>query len=217
MKTMARLLRQWLITILLGLVLLGTPSVVLADVEEAVLAGGCFWCLEHDLEVLPGVISVESGYSGGHVPNPTYRQVSGEKTGHQESVRVLFDPANISYEKLLRSYWRNIDPFDAGGQFCDRGDSYRPVIFTGGDQQLLEADKSLAAAAEELGQPVDKLKVEIQPAETFWLAEDYHQDYAKLNNLKYRFYRASCGRDRRLDEAWGQASRTDKPWAKNNE
>ncbi len=214
---MARLLRHWLITSLLGLVLLGTPSVVLADVQEAVLAGGCFWCLEHDLEVLPGVISVESGYSGGHVSNPTYRQVSGEKTGHQESVRVLFDPANISYEKLLRSYWRNIDPFDAGGQFCDRGDSYRPVIFTEGDQQLLEADKSLAAAAEELGQPVDKLKVEIQPAETFWLAEDYHQDYAKLNNLKYRFYRASCGRDRRLDEVWGQASRTDKPWAKNNE
>ncbi|MFL0777644.1 MAG: peptide-methionine (S)-S-oxide reductase MsrA [Prochlorococcus sp.] len=217
MKTMARLLRHWLITSLLGLVLLGTPSVVLADVQEAVLAGGCFWCLEHDLEVLPGVISVESGYSGGHVPNPTYRQVSGEKTGHQESVRVLFDPANISYEKLLRSYWRNIDPFDAGGQFCDRGDSYRPVIFTEGDQQLLEAEKSLAAAAEELGQPVDKLKVEIQPAETFWLAEDYHQDYAKLNNLKYRFYRASCGRDRRLDEVWGQVSRTDKPWPKNNE
>ena len=217
MKTIVRLLRHWLITSLLGLVLLGTPSVVLADVQEAVLAGGCFWCLEHDLEVLPGVISVESGYSGGHVPNPTYRQVSGEKTGHQESVRVLFDPANISYEKLLRSYWRNIDPFDAGGQFCDRGDSYRPVISTGGDQQLLEADKSLAAAAEELGQPVDKLKVEIQPAETFWLAEDYHQDYAKLNNLKYRFYRASCGRDRRLDEVWGQAARTDKPWAKNNE
>jgi len=217
MKTMARLLRHWLITSLLGLVLLGTPSVVLADVEEAVFAGGCFWCLEHDLEVLPGVISVESGYSGGHVANPTYRQVSGEKTGHQESVRVLFDPANISYEKLLRSYWRNIDPFDAGGQFCDRGDSYRPVISTGGDQQLLEADKSLAAAAEELGQPVDKLKVEIQQAETFWLAEDYHQDYAKLNNLKYKFYRASCGRDRRLDEVWGQTSRTDKPWTKNNE
>ena len=106
------------------------PSAVLAETETAVFAGGCFWCLEHDLEDLPGVVEATSGYSGGQLDNPTYRQVSSETTGHQEVVEVRFDPARIAYSTLLRSYWRNVDPLDGGGQFCDRGDSYRPVIFT---------------------------------------------------------------------------------------
>ena len=117
-------MRRLLLALLIGL--LAFPSAVMADTETAVFAGGCFWCLEHDLEDLPGVLEATSGYSGGHVDNPTYRQVSAETTGHQEVVEVRFDPAKISYPRLLQSYWRNVDPFDGGGQFCDRGDSYRP-------------------------------------------------------------------------------------------
>ena len=130
---MLRLMRvvRGLIT---GLLLVGlfapVPAARAGATQEAVLAGGCFWCLEHDLETLNGVLSAESGYSGGHVDRPTYQQVSGETTGHQEAVRVRFDSGVISYATLLRSYWRNVDPLDGGGQFCDRGDSYRPVIFT---------------------------------------------------------------------------------------
>ena len=129
-----------------GLLLLGllgpVPAAWAGATQEAVLAGGCFWCLEHDLESLPGGLSAESGYSGGHVDNPTYQQVSGERTGHQESVRVRFDSGAITYATLLRSYWRNVDPLDGGGQFCDRGDSYRPVIFTADAAQQETAEAS---------------------------------------------------------------------------
>ena len=193
---------------MMGALFLGTPGSVLAAVENAVLAGGCFWCLESDLEKLPGVISVESGYSGGTVARPTYRQVTSETTGHQEVVEVRFDPAKISYPRLLQSYWRNVDPLDGGGQFCDRGDSYRPVIFTNGKAQAQAARASRAAAAKELGVPESKLKVEIKPLEKFWPAEGYHQNYSKTNALKYRFYRFSCGRDRRLDQVWGPKARS---------
>ena len=137
----------------IGLVLVGPSAAAWAATEEAVLAGGCFWCLEHDLEDLPGVIDAESGYSGGRLENPSYGQVSSGGTGHQEVVRVSFDPQRISYSALLRAYWRNIDPLDGGGQFCDRGSSYRPVILTEGDQQLKEAKASLQSAAQELGKP----------------------------------------------------------------
>lgn len=211
---MKRLLAYALIWVLVFAVPLTAPLAVMAepDGETAVLAGGCFWCLEHDLEGLPGVLDVESGYSGGHVDNPTYRQVSREDSGHQEVVRVRFDPARISYSALLRSYWRNIDPFDGGGQFCDRGDSYRPVIFTADGAQAREAEASAQAAALELNKPRSALKVELRNADTFWKAEDYHQNYAELNSSKYKFYRWSCGRDRRLDEVWGKNSRSDSPW-----
>ena len=211
---MKRLLAYALIWVLVFAVPRTAPLAVMAepDGETAVLAGGCFWCLEHDLEGLPGVLDVESGYSGGHVDNPTYRQVSREDSGHQEVVRVRFDPARISYSALLRSYWRNIDPFDGGGQFCDRGDSYRPVIFTADGAQAREAEASAQAAALELNKPRSALKVELRNADTFWKAEDYHQNYAELNSSKYKFYRWSCGRDRRLDEVWGKNSRSDSPW-----
>ncbi|MEB3351116.1 MAG: peptide-methionine (S)-S-oxide reductase MsrA [Cyanobacteriota bacterium] len=183
-----------------------------AVTAEAVLAGGCFWCLEHDLEVLPGVLAAESGYSGGRLERPSYRQVSAGGTGHQESVRVRFDPRRISYATLLRAYWRNIDPLDGGGQFCDRGDSYRPVIFTSGATQAEQARASRAAAARELGRPAAELKVRIQPLERFWPAEAYHQNYAEGNTVKYRYYRWSCGRDRRLDAVWGPRARSGAPW-----
>ena len=195
------------------LVIGGSHSVAAAE-QTAVFAGGCFWCLEHDLEHLPGVIDAISGYSGGHVDQPTYRQVSGEDTGHQEAVQVRFDPAVISYSTLLRSYWRNVDPFDGGGQFCDRGDSYRPVIFTADATQAQAAESSALAAAQDLGQPRSAIKVELRGSEPFWPAEDYHQNYAELNDLKYSFYRFSCGRDRRLDAVWGSQARTGESWQK---
>ena len=199
--------------LMVGALLLGAPGPMFAAAENAVLAGGCFWCLESDLEKLPGVLSVESGYSGGTVARPTYRQVTSETTGHQEVVEVRFDPAKISYPRLLQSYWRNVDPFDGGGQFCDRGDSYRPVIFTNSEEQAQAARASRAAAARELGVPEAKLKVEIKPLKKFWPAEGYHQNYAKNNTLRYRFYRFSCGRDRRLDQVWGSKARSGAAWS----
>ena len=203
-----------LLSLLAGALLLISPNAVLAAEQSAVLAGGCFWCMESDLEKLPGVISVESGYSGGRVPQPTYNEVSAETTGHQEVVEVRFDPARISYSKLLQSYWRNVDPLDGDGQFCDRGDSYRPVIFTNDDRQSSEALASQSAAARELGMSESALKVEIKPLEKFWPAEDYHQNFAELNSVKYKYYRWVCGRDRRLDEVWGDNARTGNSWSK---
>ena len=203
-----------LLSIVLGVVLLSSSDSVLAEEQSAVLAGGCFWCMESDLEKLPGVISVESGYSGGNVSEPTYQQVSAETTGHQEVVEVLFDPAKISYPRLLQSYWRNVDPLDGGGQFCDRGDSYRPVIFTSGAQQASEALASQTAVAGELKVSESALKVEIKPLEKFWPAEDYHQNFAELNSVKYKYYRWACGRDKRLDDVWGNQARTGDSWVK---
>ncbi len=201
------------VSVLVALVLLLWPlAPVQAAVEEAVLAGGCFWCLEHDLEKLPGVLSVESGYSGGNLRNPTYRQVSGGGTGHQEVVEVRFDTARISYPTLLRAYWRNVDALDGGGQFCDRGSSYRPVIFTQGETQKQQAEASLKAAARELGKPVSAIRVQIKPLSRFWPAEGYHQDYAERNSVKYNYYRWACGRDRRLDQLWGSKARSSASW-----
>ena len=209
--------RPWSPAALLGLLiavaLLLTPwAPALAATEEAVLAGGCFWCLEHDLEDLPGVLDVESGYSGGKQPNPTYQEVSAGGTGYQESVRVRFDNTKLRYEALLRAYWRNIDPFDGGGQFCDRGDSYRPVIFTTSATQAVEARNSLVAAARELGKPASSLKVSVRALTRFWPAEVYHQNYARRNGLRYRYYRWACRRDQRLDAVWGVQARRGERW-----
>jgi peptide-methionine (S)-S-oxide reductase len=181
--------------------------------QEAVLAGGCFWCLEHDLETLPGVVEAVSGYSGGHRDYPTYGQVSSEQTGHQEAVLVRFDPKRISYPTLLRSYWRNVDPLDGGGQFCDRGDSYRPVIFTSSKVQQAQAEASLKAAAAELHRPTSVIRVQIKPLQRFWPGEGYHQHYAVRNSVKYNYYRWACGRDRRLDAIWGKRARSAAAWS----
>lgn len=203
----------WLLSLLLLVCAAPAPAVAATAAQETVLAGGCFWCLEHDLEKLPGVLDVQSGYSGGAGANPTYGQVSAGGTGHQEVVRVRFDPIRISYASLLRSYWRNIDPSDGGGQFCDRGSSYRPVIFTSGSDQQNQAQASLRSAAAELGRSVTALKVQIKPLNRFWPAEGYHQNYAELNSLKYNYYRWACGRDRRLDSVWGNRARSGAAWA----
>lgn len=200
------------LVLLLALLAPGLPALA-APAQEAVLAGGCFWCLEHDLEGLAGVLAVESGYSGGQLANPSYRQVSAGRSGHQEAVRVRFDPERVSYAALLRSYWRNIDPFDGGGQFCDRGDSYRPVIFTADASQQRQALASQAKAAAELGRPADDLEVRIQPLRRFWPAESYHQNYAEREPLRYGYYRWACGRDRRLSAVWGDRARRGVPWS----
>ncbi len=205
-------LRPWRGLALALLLLTALAAPAQAAVEEAVLAGGCFWCLEHDLEGLPGVLDAVSGYSGGSLANPTYRQVSAGGTGHQEVVRVRFDNTRLSYPTLLRAYWRNVDALDGGGQFCDRGSSYRPVIFPRGEQQTRQARESLQAAARELGRPAAALQVAITPRQAFWPAEPYHQNYAETNAVKYRYYRWACGRDRRLDALWGSRARSSKPW-----
>ncbi len=203
-------------SVFLSAVFLLFPSSAIAlNVDEAVFAGGCFWCLEHDFEGLSGVVSVESGYSGGTLQNPTYKQVSSGGTGHKESVNVLFDANEISYKDLLRTYWRNVDAIDGDGQFCDRGDSYQPVIFTRDKIQLAQANESFIAAAKELNLSLEDLKVEIKSFEKFWPAEDYHQNFAEENQLKYNFYRYSCGRDDRLNALWGKKARTDSDWSEN--
>ena len=210
---MKRRLLGWLVSVLLGLASLLGPSAAVwaAEPQQAVFAGGCFWCLEHDLEVLPGVISAESGYSGGRTANPTYQQVSSGRTGHAESVLVRFDPDRISYATLLRAFWRNVDPVDGEGQFCDRGSSYRPVIFTGSADQLEQATDSARLAGQELGTS-EGLAVAIEPLKRFWPAEDYHQDYAERQALTYNFYRWRCGRDARLDAVWGEQARLPAVW-----
>ena len=210
---MKRRLLGLLAFVLVGMAsLLGASSAVwAADLQQAVFAGGCFWCLEHDLEVLPGVISAESGYSGGNTANPTYQQVSSGRTGHAESVLVRFDPDRISYGTLLRAFWRNVDPVDGEGQFCDRGSSYRPVIFTGSAVQLEQANESARLAGQELGTS-ETLAVAIEPLKRFWPAEDYHQDYAERQALTYNFYRWRCGRDARLDAVWGEQARSPAVW-----
>lgn len=164
--------------------------------DMAVLAGGCFWCVESDLEKLDGVGDVVSGYSGGENDNPTYRN----HPGHIEVVRAPFDPTIISYRELVDYFFRHIDPLDDGGQFCDRGHSYTTAIFYDGAQQLEAAEASKAAAEKELGKSI---VTPIRQLTTFWVAEDYHQEYYKKNPIRYNYYRKSCGRDRRVDAVWG--------------
>ena len=176
------------------------PLQLYAETQEAMFAGGCFWCLEHDLEKLDGVVSAESGYSGGDLKNPTYEN----HNGHQEVVKVRFNSDIISYTDLLHNYWINIDPFDDGGQFCDRGNSYKPIIFTSTEDQEREVKESKKNISRELNITIDQLKVESVKAKTFWIAETYHQDFAEKNPLKYNFYRTSCGRDNRLKKVWGE-------------
>ena len=166
----------------------------------AVFAGGCFWCTEADFEKVPGVISAVSGYTGGTVPNPTYEQVSAGGTGHYEAVQVTYDPARVSYEQLADYFFRTVDPLDAGGQFCDRGESYRTALFVEGGAQRSIAEREKAQAAEQLAQPV---VTPVLARSEFYEAEGYHQDYYKKNTLKYNFYRSRCGRDERLEELWG--------------
>jgi peptide-methionine (S)-S-oxide reductase len=168
----------------------------------ATFAGGCFWCMEHPFDGVAGVVATTSGYTGGRTAHPTYKEVSAGGTGHTEALQVTYDPATVSYGRLLEVYWRNIDPFDGTGQFCDRGDSYRPAIFFHTADQRRAAERSKADVERRLGRPV---AVPIQPAAEFYPAEDYHQNYYQKNPLRYQYYRYRCGRDQRLEQVWGKA------------
>ena len=172
--------------------------------KSAILAGGCFWCIESDFEKLDGVIDVVSGYTGGHIKNPTYKQVSAGTSGHIEAVEVTYDPKVISHTKILDFFWHHIDPTRNDGQFCDRGPQYRPAIFykdADEKKRVLESAKNI-----ENNKPFSEaLKVEYIEAQAFYLAEDYHQDYYKKSPLRYKYYRYSCGRDARVKELWGES------------
>lgn len=172
-------------------------------VAVATFAGGCFWCMEPPFDKLPGVLATTSGYTGGHVVNPSYEQVSAGTTGHAEAVQVRYDPTRISYAQLLEVFWRNVDPLTANAQFCDQGSQYRSAIFYQGaeQQRLAEASKQQLSASGRFKQPI---VTEIVPAGSFYPAEAYHQDYYQRNPLRYKYYRYSCGRDRRLEQVWGE-------------
>ncbi len=196
-------MRRFIALLALAFAALTTPiAAQTPQTASVILAGGCFWCMEPPYDKTDGVISTISGYSGGKTANPTYEQVSAGSTGHIEVVKVEYDPAKVSYEKLLDIFWRNIDPFDADGQFCDKGSQYRSAIFFGNEKEKELAEASKKQIAEKLGQAV---VTDILPASEFYPAEDYHQDYYEKNPLKYKFYRYGCGRDARLETVWGAA------------
>ena len=181
------------------------PAALPGKTEIATFAGGCFWCVEADFDKIPGVLSTTSGYTGGTVPNPSYQQVSGKRTGHAEAVQIVFDPARISYEQLLEKFWRTIDPTVRDRQFCDVGSPYRTGIFANDEAQFAAARASLAAL--EKSKPFkEPVVTPIERAGPFYPAEGYHQDYYKKNPVRYNYYRTGCGRDARLKELWGSAA-----------
>lgn len=173
-----------------------------AATAKATFAGGCFWCVESDFDAVPGVISTTSGYIGGKVANPTYEQVAAKHTGHAEAVEVVYDPARVSYAQLLARYWHSIDPTTRDRQFCDVGSPYRTAIFTH-DAAQMQAAQASRAALEKTKPFKEPIVTEIVAAGSFFPAEAYHQDYYKKNPLRYRYYRASCGRDARVKQLWG--------------
>lgn len=178
----------------------GAASAQSPQTASAILAGGCFWCMEPPYDKTAGVISTISGYSGGPEAKPTYEQVSAGKTGHFEVIKVEYDPSKVTYAQLLEIFWPNVDPLDAAGQFCDKGPHYRSAIFYGNDEEKRLAEASKKAIADKLGKTVE---TQVLPATEFYPAEDYHQDYYVKNPLKYKFYRYGCGRDARLEAVWG--------------
>ena len=172
-----------------------------AKTASAIFAGGCFWCVEADFEKLPGVLAAESGYTGGKTPNPTYDDVSAGGTGHTEAVRVTYDPAKVSYAVLLDYFWHHIDPTVKDRQFCDIGNQYRSAVYYDSEAQRAVVEASKAAILKSGALKV--IQTEIAPVSAFYPAEEYHQDYYKKNPLRYKLYRTSCGRDKRVAEVWG--------------
>lgn len=188
---------------LLALASLAIGNKAAAEVKSAIFAGGCFWCVEEAFDKVPGVVATTSGYTGGSLVNPTYEQVSAGGTGHFESVKVDYDAAKVSYAQLLDAFWHNIDPFDARGQFCDKGSQYRSAIFVAGPEEEALAKASKEKVAAQFNKPVATL---ILPAQTFYPAEGYHQNFHVTNAARYKFYKFGCGRPQRLQELWGDPS-----------
>jgi peptide-methionine (S)-S-oxide reductase len=199
-KTILRALSFSLLLVASGMVLNGTSQA--AELEKATFAGGCFWCMVPPFEALIGVVSVTSGYTGGHKKDPTYEEVSSGTTGHAESVQIVYDPSKISYSKLLDVFWHNIDPTVKDGQFCDVGEQYRTAIFYHNEEQKKLAEDSKKAIEQSKVLP-GPIYTQIVPASVFYKAEEYHQDYYRKNPVRYKFYRWNCGRDQRLKEIWG--------------
>ena len=186
---------------ILSLIFISLGSLAQAqNLQTAIFAGGCFWCVESDFDHIDGVVETTSGYTGGHVANATYKQVGAGGTGHYEAVKIVFDADVVSYGQLLYVFWRTVDPTDAGGQFCDRGDSYRTAIFAVTDAQAAMANASKAALRGRLSGPI---VTPILTASDFWDAEGYHQNYHNRHSIKYSFYRSRCGRDARVAQLWG--------------
>ncbi len=191
-----------MLTALSGIFISTGTGMAADNLEKATFAGGCFWCMEHPFDQLPGVVSVTSGYTGGHKKNPAYEEVSAGGTGHAEAVQIVYDPEKVPYEKLLDVFWHNIDPTVRDRQFCDVGNQYRSAIFYHDEEQ-----HRLALQSKEMLEKNKPFKgpilTEIAPAGEFYPAEEYHQHYYKKNPIRYKFYRFSCGRDKRLEELWG--------------
>ena len=180
-------------------------SLSAAETEQATFAGGCFWCVEQAFDKVEGVVTTTSGYANGHLKDPAYKQVSRGGTGHVEVLRVEFDPARVSYERLLEVFWKNHDPTDPSGQFCDRGDQYRPAIIYESEEQRRQAEASKSALAAD--KPFSgEVLTRIEPLRVFYPAEAYHQGYHERNPVRYNFYKYNCGRPARLEELWGADS-----------
>lgn len=189
-------------TLFLGLVLgFGVVAEQNSELKTAVFAGGCFWCMEPPFDKIAGVKKTVSGYSGGDKAEPTYQEVSAGGTGHLEVVQITYDPKQVSYEKLLDVYWRNIDPYDEKGQFCDKGESYKSAVFYADEEQKKAFQESLKKLKEK-GLIKGEVATKLLKLKEFYPAEDYHQDYYKKNPLRYKYYRFRCGRDQRLKEIW---------------
>ena len=180
-----------------------TSSANAQDLQTATYAGGCFWCVESDFDQIPGVVKTVSGYTGGSLDNPNYKQVSAGGTGHLEAVEITFDPSQVTYDELLTAFWHSVDPTDAGGQFCDRGESYTTAVFVHGDEQRRLAEASKQTAMRELGQ---EIVTPIREASAFYTAEGYHQDFYQKSSVRYRYYRWACGRNDRVEEVWGDSA-----------
>jgi peptide-methionine (S)-S-oxide reductase len=180
-----------------------SQAAVDATLAKAYFAGGCFWCMEEAFEKVEGVLSATSGYMGGKVANPTYEEVSAGRTGHAESVEVVYDPSKVSYQKLLDAFWHNVDPVTPNAQFCDHGSQYRSAIFFQSDDEKHASDAS-KQAIEQSKRLTEPIVTQIVPATQFYSAEEYHQDFYKKNPIRYKFYKYNCGRAQRLEELWGK-------------
>jgi peptide-methionine (S)-S-oxide reductase len=179
-----------------------SQAVADANFSKAYFAGGCFWCMEEAFEKVEGVLSATSGYMGGTVANPSYEEVSAGRTRHAESVEVVYDPARVSYQKLLDAFWHNVDPITPNAQFCDHGSQYRSVIFFQTDEEKRASDTS-KQAIEQSKRFKEPIVTQIVMASQFYPAEEYHQDFYKKNPVRYKFYKYNCGRNKRLGELWG--------------
>lgn len=204
---MFRPIRHTALALLASLLTFGSLATHAAEPRSdglavATFAGGCFWCMEPPFDALDGVVSTTSGYTDGRTPNPTYEQVSSGRTGHTEAVQVVYDPNKVSFEKLVEVFWKNIDPTDDRGQFCDRGLHYRPTLFHHDEAQREIAERSKAALQQSKPFKAD-INTPIVAASTFYPAEEYHQDYYQRNPIRYKYYRNACGRDKRLQQLWG--------------